>query len=309
MRHVKIYIDTREDKKSVDQFIEEIIEDMLFEKSQMTTGDYAIEVNGKIEMIIERKTWKDLAGSIRDERILDQVKHMIEARNTCGCHLIFLIEGGTVFHNPDKCIAKMSVKNMMAKLRHMLIRDNIPWVHSRSPEHSAEVIVDFARDYANIYPPINDVPITGGSELLHKKHDNSRRETLNMWSVLPGIGKKSAHAFCQFSIADVISGQVDDKLANLKTVSGRPIDGIHAKNCLLDTTIAVKVLAEIGGVTESSASKLLNCATLIELASSDADIHKRIAETSLNDKRKIGPAIVKKVNAALTRHIDKSTNT
>ena len=50
--------------------------DIEFKRQRVTTGDYHILFNDQIYMSIERKTWKDLAASIKDGRMNSQHKQM-----------------------------------------------------------------------------------------------------------------------------------------------------------------------------------------------------------------------------------------
>lgn len=126
-----------------------------FKIKQITVGDYCIFIKNKLNtkdllaMVIERKTWKDLAASIKDNRMLSQHKKLIEIQKTKGCKLLYIIEGKFNYKDDFK-VGNIPFKNLHAKLRHNIIRD-IPFIQSKSEDHTAKIIVDMARDLLKMY--------------------------------------------------------------------------------------------------------------------------------------------------------------
>ena len=128
---------------------------IIFEIKQITVGDYCILLkdkntsNTKLAMVIERKTWKDLAASIKDNRINTQHKKLIDIKNKYNCCLLFIIEGKMTYKD-DSDIGNIPFKNLHAKLRHIMIR-GIPFLQSKDQQHTAKMIVDLARDLMKMY--------------------------------------------------------------------------------------------------------------------------------------------------------------
>ena len=160
---VCIVIDTREDKVKpfFDNFISDINRKFNFQKlttvvKQITIGDFCIIVNGKPRLMIERKTWADLSASIKDKRINGQTEKMLKFREeNPECQLIYIIEG-RAFISKDTKIARIPYNNLIAKLRHSFLRDNIAHIQTKSELHTAEMIVDFANDIYNIEKELRD---------------------------------------------------------------------------------------------------------------------------------------------------------
>lgn len=160
---VCIVIDTREDKVKpfFDNFISDVNRKFNFQKlttvvKQITTGDFCIIVNGKPRLMIERKTWADLSASIKDKRINGQTEKMLKFREeNPECQLIYIIEG-RAFISKDTKIARIPYNNLIAKLRHSFLRDNIAHIQTKSELHTAEMIVDFANDIYNIEKELRD---------------------------------------------------------------------------------------------------------------------------------------------------------
>lgn len=116
--------------------------------TMLTTGDYLISLHGNLKIAIERKTWKDLSGSIVDRRINQQIRNMLELRTKFDVKPIILIEGNSFYQDSTKVGGKHGLlfSQLHSKLRRDLLRHDIAWVHSKDPEHTAEIVVNFARD-------------------------------------------------------------------------------------------------------------------------------------------------------------------
>ena len=106
-------------------------------------GDYAIMIQNKLAIVFERKTWKDLASSISDNRAKTQGARLLELAKT-GTRCYFLIEGNA-YNNESKDIHGIPFRNLYAKLRHNMIR-GLPYVMAADMVSSAKLLVDFARD-------------------------------------------------------------------------------------------------------------------------------------------------------------------
>lgn len=130
--------------------------DISFKIKQITVGDYCILVRDKtnpkktiLAMIIERKTWKDLSASIKDERINHQHKNLHEIHQKKGCHVLYIIEGNMTYKDDFK-VSNIPFKNLHAKMRHNTIR-GVPFIQTKDEQHTSKMIVDFARDMLKLY--------------------------------------------------------------------------------------------------------------------------------------------------------------
>jgi ERCC4-type nuclease len=110
-------------------------------------GDYAIMIQEKLAIVFERKTWKDLASSISDNRAKTQGARLLELAKT-GVRCYFLIEGNA-YNADNKQIHGIPCKNLYAKLRRNMIR-GLPYVMAPDMNGSAKLLVDFARDLINM---------------------------------------------------------------------------------------------------------------------------------------------------------------
>lgn len=111
----------------------------------MTTGDYAIQFSGYI-ILIERKTWEDLAASIKDKRIERNHQKMLNARDL-GYRIMYLIEGKAP--HPDMAANRVSgipYANMIAKLDHFAMRDGVWIEYTRNANHTAQRLLEIGKN-------------------------------------------------------------------------------------------------------------------------------------------------------------------
>ena len=117
---------------------------------RINVGDYAICAGTEIKVIIERKTWADLAASFRDGR-KENVAKLISARQETNCTLIYLIEGHTC-PRPGALFGRIPYANLRAHLDHLAFRDNIHIIHSCDIDYSAARIFQMAKNITTICP-------------------------------------------------------------------------------------------------------------------------------------------------------------
>ena len=111
-------------------------------KEWITTGDVAIKQNGKIKVIIERKTLSDMMASIIDKRCDKQIQQMKEVQQKTGCIIMFIIEAGRVYNGVN-----INVDSINTKLRSFVLQ-NIPYVRTKNIEDTAEYIQLLVNDLA-----------------------------------------------------------------------------------------------------------------------------------------------------------------
>lgn len=121
----KLLIDYREQ-----QLIMELnnIESIKFEICNLKIGDIVITNNDKYEIVIERKTLKDLESSIKDGRYKEQKIRLLNYENNP--KILYLIESKVT--NINKIIDSSFIG--------MILRDNINIIYSYSVNHSSILI-------------------------------------------------------------------------------------------------------------------------------------------------------------------------
>lgn len=84
---IKLHVDNRE------RAVIENLDDVVFEIAPLNVGDFQFWEDDRLLMVIERKTYADLAASIKDGRYAEQKFRLDELRTSSGCSVVFFIEG------------------------------------------------------------------------------------------------------------------------------------------------------------------------------------------------------------------------
>ena len=186
---IELIIDDRE-RKILPYF--EKVTDIKITRKRITVGDYCVIIDGKIVIIIERKTNTDLASSLCDGR-KNNVEKLLELRDNTKCIILYLIEGSARF-NPTKKIGRIPFSSLQAHIDHLIIRDNIHFIYSQNEKDTACRILEFIKNYTKVNKFINN-PIKGGhpdeSHHLVKQRVISDQEIIhNIWNCIPQITTK-----------------------------------------------------------------------------------------------------------------------
>ena len=150
-----IIIDDRE--RFVTPFLTAVAEkfaDITHEIKRINIGDYVITRDGEIIAVIERKTWRDLAASMRDGR-KENMQKMIDLRASANAQgqgpitLYYFIEGNPC-PNPDALVSRIPYKHLISHLDHAAARDNIHTVYVKTAEAMAQRLFAMARNFGTM---------------------------------------------------------------------------------------------------------------------------------------------------------------
>ena len=150
MAQIEIVIDDREQK--VIPFFNgyNMPPNITFNVARINHGDYSIIYKNHILFVIERKTWTDLASSLRDGR-KENNKKLLKIREETKCQLIYLIEGNPI-PSSNKVFSRVPYKALRSHLDHLAFRDGMHMVYSKDTEHTVERIVELVKNYLTITP-------------------------------------------------------------------------------------------------------------------------------------------------------------
>jgi ERCC4-type nuclease len=111
------------------------------ERRRLDVGDVQIVAEGGEAIIVERKTWLDLASSLRDGRYHSQKARMSGAAEA-GATVVFIVEGGVRGWHGTTTAGGLSVNNaqLEAAIVKTLIRDRMPVLRSASTDHTAAIV-------------------------------------------------------------------------------------------------------------------------------------------------------------------------
>lgn len=131
-RHVDAFADTRTEHK------------------QITVGDYVVlDPDGKIIVVIERKSLDDFGASIKDGRIDNQSK-LNNLREQTGCKIIYIVEG-PAFPKPADYFANIAYKNIQSCIFHLMVRDGISVIQTLDTYHTAQTLAAFVKSMTTLY--------------------------------------------------------------------------------------------------------------------------------------------------------------
>ena len=167
-----------------------------FQTENLSTGDIVFKEDNQICLLIERKTIKDLYSSIKDGRLKDQKKRILEKLDKK--HILYLIEGNIDQHIIfDRYIKSTSIYGSIFNL---LIRDNIPTYNTSSLCNTCDIICDLYTRFLNQKSPFKDKKnnISNDQPVIQfkKKGDISKIECFKFQLCqIPGISSIKAGIF------------------------------------------------------------------------------------------------------------------
>jgi len=309
-RYVTKFMDGLQKKFNIDYKID-----------RLTVGDYAICYKKQIILVIERKTWCDLASSIRDGR-KNNVNKLFDIRDTTGCNLSYLIEGDA-FPKPTKLFSRFPAKNLRAHLDHLMFRDNIHVIHTKDCEGTAYRLFELAKNFISnklFLKSIDDKLIVGADESdvadnspddspdnpddhrdrLKKKYVSQINKQEQMLRKLPHVGSIISNLLNENDVT--IKGISNKKhsvdfISSLKYPSGARIGFKKAtkifnnhkmisKSTITNKKLQVKILETIPLISKNTSKIILEKYTLIDIINNNITVIE-LSELILN-KKKLG---------------------
>ncbi len=179
IKNVEIFVDQRE-RKIIPHFDIPLNGDfsnmgISIKKLTLTTADFAIIYKNHILALIERKTWKDLSATFKDQKRKFNYKKMLEERSkhpTC-IFVAYLIEGPRYTNRKSK-ICKMPFSRLRAHLDHLIFEHNIHIIYSKNKNDTAYRILELAKNIISMHPEFN--PMKKINESLRSFEKRSKTE-------------------------------------------------------------------------------------------------------------------------------------
>lgn len=276
-----LQIDDRE--KHVIPYVETFQKDtdVQYKILRLTVGDYALTYNGHIMLIIERKTWCDLASSLRDGRKAN-IHKLLKTRDKTNCQVAYLIEGNPC-PRPNKLYSRIPAKNLRAHLDHIAFRDGIHLLYTLDLEHTAKRLFELARNYLTIKPSMfAGLEKTGGEEhLLTAKQERQVNNQEQLLMCLPSIGSILATVLAEHGVTllSIYENKHNaETIARYKFPSGNAIGIKKAKRIIANrqhltkqnqtaTKYQLKILTCIPLISKKTAKLILEKYTFEDLIS------------------------------------------
>jgi ERCC4-type nuclease len=325
MNSLEILVDDRE--QAVIPYFAEYKSDIPYRVTRVNIGDYSVLYRGHILFIIERKTWGDLASSIKDGRT-NNMKKMISAREKTGCHLVYLIEGNPL-PAKDARYGRIPYKNLRAHLDHAAYRDNIHITHSKNQKDTVVRIYELVKNYTTITPSpllkidaiedektniLNDsdetidnldsnnanttkTNVSGGEALLKEKIIVSDKDVIyKIWCCVPNITDRTASLLIdKYHISDLILDKIPTNTIYALRYPSGCIIGKRANKIIAGSTHTkptnikyfIKMLTNINNITAKTAKLILETISFKDLLEGNIDI-KTLSEIKKTESRKLG---------------------
>lgn len=204
------------------------------ELKTLSAGDYAVVYKNYIIMLIERKSWADLAATFIDNSRKFNYQKMMEERAKFGCRIFYLIEG----KRPTTNIKHVQVDVLEAHLDHLLIDHDIVSLYSHDISHTPKRIFKLINSYISAH--------TNPFKLLKEKLQTNIPNT----PVIPEISGDITSITLNFDDMIDISG--DEKTQTFDNDEKTPsaIDSLCTSKKISDEAIHRGLWNSIEGITD-----------------------------------------------------------
>jgi len=293
-------VDKRE--RAILDYIERADKQKMFCPQHLTTGDFILfNDSGRALAVIERKTWKDFADSIKDGR-MENIEKLQEFSEQTGARIAYLIDDEC---DPDEDASFQSIayKNIRAHMDHLIWDINIRMIelHANGPRSVCARLEAFARNISTFKGRGPEEKGGNHSELASRprtKSDSEIRAAALM--AFPHLGPVGARALSAVSLARLFDREHTlALLEKAKVPAARKIAIVmdverkenkqHFQNCL----------AAIPLISSKKAAAILDVAPLSQLVGDwDGAAKKLRADKSL----KLGAKSIEKIRALLYEH-------
>ena len=301
-----------------------------YEIRRINVGDYAICCDKQIKMIIERKTWEDLAASFRDGRKANVAK-LISARQETGCILTYLIEGPAC-PRPNALFGRIPINNLRAHLDHLALRDNIHIIYSSDLAYSGMRLFELAKNMRSLTPRTEpnsepntisqtppcvtlgepntisqtlpcatlgkpQTPVLSNIEVLQTTRHSAVNIQIQMLQCLPAVGSIVGPLLYSFNITikQIMTLKPDEFMAKFNNAiypDGRSLKKVIAKLCQpISLKTATRIIECIPSMSRANAGALLQ---VIEFSDLFINFDINIL-ADVHGTHKIGQARAKKI--------------
>ena len=192
----RVIVDSRE-PKNVDALLQ--AEGATVERRELDVGDYVIQTRDdanaewKPKLIVERKTFYDLIGSIKDKRLWEQ--HGRLTANAQGARVAYLVEQSSI-PDPKAKTGKMLNKAAEAALLKLGVIFKTQLLRSRNIQHTAWTLAWSAKRLGDLKEGEDD-PTANYRVTVHasKRENRTARGCWEgMLECVPGVGPEVAKA-------------------------------------------------------------------------------------------------------------------
>jgi ERCC4-type nuclease len=251
-------------------------------------------------MAFERKTWDDLASSIKDGRLDRQLDDLTMLKQA-GASVFIVVEGKLHAQH-----AHIDSWNLVSKLSHIMIRFSIPVLYTKNPADTVAKVfemsdcypMDLISEKVAKLPPPDDTALGGAvvDPLVFRRTQNLKSDAVSVLGAVPGVSYSTSSMLLKnHTILELLTAVTAAQLSELiYPTSGNKIgikraDDIYAE--LRKTDTHTRMLSQVKGITKTTAKKIIS--------HMDADIGKwtagDLAAVPKTAKRKLGTVVAQKI--------------
>ena len=210
----------------------EILDGVGITRENLDLGDIVIKyADGSVFAVIERKTWSDLAASIKDGRYHNQKKRLMDTYPVSKLYYIF--EGSGDFSECEGVLINGLDKNSLLSCVHnTMMRDNIKVVRTVSLRDTAHFLMGmFSRVNANPGKYSGSCIEAGPEQIVKHKIRDAREYFERALCQVPGVSMKTAAAISiKYStmmefVSALASLSLEQKLKVLKDITTKDSKG------------------------------------------------------------------------------------
>jgi ERCC4-type nuclease len=252
-------------------------------ETTLHAGDYAISDGDRLYFVFERKTWQDLAASIKDGRAHAQREKLLKM----ACPAYLLIEG-KIGYTADHLVGKMEFSKLESFMMDSVIM-GLPVIQTRDKYHTVDYLVKFTERVMKKGGRENKVG--NMAEVKEKKKSTVTEQVDEILRAIPGCSQAAVPTLRKIPIVKLFSMGEED-IAELKYVSGRrfgPAMAAKILGVLGNETQAAKVLAAVNGISLVCAKFILEQTSFREFL-----IEGRM-DVMASEKKKLGPIMQNKL--------------
>lgn len=205
-------------------------------------------------VVVERKTWPDLAASLKDGRA-GNVEKLRAYRDETGAKIAYLVEGSAPAR-PDRAeFGGIAYRNLRAHLDHLLFTDSIIELHSTGPRDSMRRLVEFAAHLERFIPAVA-AGQDGVALAMQKRELAPEQVSDRIWGAVKGISHASARAFREYKIARLFDGALTQESLAAIEINGRKFGPARAKALLDQRATPAFFRAVLGAVPHIGAKRI-----------------------------------------------------
>ena len=223
----------------------------------LNVGDFLLCYDNHPLVVVERKTWSDLAASMKDGR-LKNIEKLRAYRDSTGAKIAYLIEG---ICRPHEIVNGIPYRNLRAHLDHLLFTDQIIELYSINQKDSLRRLQEFASNLDKFGQKIEQ-PVDGIQTAKIRTELTNDQISDKIWSSFDNISEQSARAFRSYKIEDLYTGNIQlEELSNI-VVGARKFGPKRAQKILdqlNDMSSLRKLLCAVPKISTKRAQYLIDC--------------------------------------------------